>query len=176
MNLFTKHWNARKAMNVRRYHQHSVGEVDTVGKHSCGVAALVLLLHPDCSRDLLHAAIVHDFSEFTTGDIPATVKRMLSVEFREEYKHLEREVSEQIGWVAPTLSENEAQLLKVCDYLDGLSYCIEERTRGNLNLRTVGDTYLKYIPFYIETLEPWCARAKELFSTLHAQWNTLNER
>ena len=56
MNISDSHYYARRGMNVRRYHQYSVHEVDTVGKHSCGVAALVLLLAPEARKEVLDAA------------------------------------------------------------------------------------------------------------------------
>ena len=74
------------------------------------------------------------------------------------------------------LTEDERQLFKACDYLDGLSYCIEERQRGNRTLQRVGDTYLIYLPAYLDSPEPWCARARELMSTLARHWRNLDER
>lgn len=173
MNITTRHWNARQAMLVRRYHQHALVENDTIGKHSCGVAALVMLLDPGCRKEVLMHAICHDFGEFATGDLPAPAKRALSPMFQEEFKALERHALWSIGWPEIELTDDETQLFKACDYLDGLTYCIEEVERGNRALRNVGETYSRYIPAYLDSPNDWCRAARELFTNLHNKWKEL---
>lgn len=62
--------------NVVRFHA-----VPGVGKqknseHQWGVALLVAAIKPDCSKELLLAALTHDSAEIVTGDIPFTFKKI----------------------------------------------------------------------------------------------------
>lgn len=163
----------RRALNVRRYHQHTTLETDTVGKHSAGVAMFLLVLAPDCRKELLVHAITHDLGEFAVGDMPAPTKRKMSKGFKTEFDALEYEVMSSIGFPGDDVTEEEHALLKLCDYLDGFSFAVEERERGNRSMQIVGDNYASYIPEYLNNLgdKPWARRALPIIHNLTKRWH-----
>lgn len=164
----------RRALNVRRYHQHTTLEIDTVGKHSAGVALYLLMLDPLCSKELLAHAITHDLSEFEVGDLPAPTKRNLSPTSRAELAQLEANKAAEIGFnYGIHLSPQEYALFKLCDYLDGFSFCIEEKCRGNRTMQQVGDTYMTYLPAYLNDHDsaPWYRAAQTIVNQLCKFWS-----
>lgn len=169
----------RRGYNVRRYHQYSLIQEDTVGKHSAGVGVFIIMVDPECDKRMLEYALLHDVAEVSTGDIPADAKRALSKEARRELADFEASALDAAGVVLPDLSPEEHLLFKLCDYFDGLTFCIEEATRGNRTLRKVGDTYLKYLPEYFNNIPRdirWFARAQFLFNRISSQWMAIRER
>lgn len=138
----------RAGLNTRRYHQRYTAETDTVGKHSAGVAGFLLLMEaPELpSARLLAAAIVHDWPECVTGDIPSPAKKAWSRSARAELQRLEDELLQAHGFAHPgQLNADEERKLKMADIFDGLMFCIEEMNRGNREIETVGDTYHAYM-------------------------------
>lgn len=167
----------RSALLVRRYHQHSTHEIDTVGKHSAGVALFAQMIDPECSKDVLLAALVHDLGEFKTGDIPAPSKRNMSRDMRDILDDMELEAIEDAGFPTELLSDDEVRLLKICDYCDGLSFCIEEVRRGNRAMASVGDNYISYLPEYLGNMAPgvrWREAASQTINYLVSEWRKAN--
>lgn len=67
---------AYRASHVKRWHcQGHMIRSEDVGKHSHLVAQILLICHPDPSRNLLAAALVHDLGELRGGDVPRYAKR-----------------------------------------------------------------------------------------------------
>lgn len=160
-------------MNVRRFHQHTTHEVDTVGKHSCGVALMVFLIDPTASREVILSAMCHDLGEYITGDIPAPTKRMISGSAARELAAVESEVLKEHGFdFKDDLSATDYILLKLGDYFDGLAFCIEEAERGNLGLIEVARTYIRYIPDFMQHTVglPWERNAQEIYNYLYGQF------
>ncbi len=87
--------NLRKIMDssiVKRYHTcHTIKE-QTIGAHQWGCGIICLALKPNCSKDVLVYALLHDVAEKVTGDIPAMVKRLYltDCQFREQIGSLEK--------------------------------------------------------------------------------------
>jgi len=133
-----------RGLSTQRYHQYYTARVDSVGKHSAGVAMFCYLIDPTCRQQVLAAALTHDLAEAVVGDLPAPTKRSLSLSARTEFAKLEDDVLEQAGF-AQVLEPSEQRLLKIGDYLDGLWFCIEERRRGNHELDLVAVTYVTYL-------------------------------
>jgi 5'-deoxynucleotidase YfbR-like HD superfamily hydrolase len=136
----------RRGLGVRRYHQRYTSVIDTVGKHSAGVAGMILLLYGEKTPPghVLAQAIVHDLPECVTGDIPSPAKRAMGLAAKEELDNKEWELLHDHRFVYPC-TEAEERLLKLADYLDGLAFCWEEFRRGNKEVDEVGDVYLSYI-------------------------------
>ena len=143
----------RRGADVRRYHTHRTIMEDTVGHHSANVGMFVIMLwQARCAEGdgahlrlgpMLAAALAHDLPEHTFGDIPAPAKRKL----RERGVDLDTEETvlldaNRFGF---KLTDEEHRLLKLGDYLDGLSFCVEERMRGNRYLNDVAHTYRTYL-------------------------------
>lgn len=161
----------RRALNVRRYHQHTTHEVDTVGKHSAGVAMFLLVLDPDCRKQVLTYALTHDLGEFAIGDLPAPTKRQVSKACKAELDALEDATLHDLGF-GSDLTDEEHALIKLCDYLDGFSFAVEELERGNRSMKIVGDNYASYIPQYLEHYrdKPWARRALPFIVNLNKRW------
>lgn len=111
---------------VRRWHTEP-GLDQTVGEHSWGVAAIVLLLKPDASAELLKAAITHDWHESIFADIPSPTKRA----------HPGIAVAEEaaivkfwalLGLEQPTLTEEENQILSTADKLEAMLFLIGQNS------------------------------------------------
>lgn len=117
----------RNGNKVKRYHTVDTLVVETVGHHSANVAHLVMTLDPDCSRNLIVAALNHDLTEQFTGDVPATAK-WASARLTELLKSLE---ATYMGPLEVELTEDERCVLKQADMLDLCLKCLEEYQLGN---------------------------------------------
>lgn len=162
----------RRALLVRRFHQHATLEVDTVGKHSLGVALLTHLMDPNARKCVILAAMVHDLGEYAVGDIPAPTKRMMSPEAKNHLADLEDEVLRMHG-LNFQLTDDEWQLIKVADCLDGLCFVAEERTRGNMGLHEVGMKYCEYLLQVVNRLDgalDWHEAAKNISNMVIQYW------
>jgi 5'-deoxynucleotidase YfbR-like HD superfamily hydrolase len=122
--------NVRRANATKRFHTVYRHQEETVGHHSANVAALVLWLYPSASVQLLTSALVHDWPEYATGDVPAPAK-WANPPFAEELKKAENTVWRQLEFNKPQLSDNEQVVLKLADMLDLVLSSVEEVRRGN---------------------------------------------
>lgn len=135
----------RAGMGVQRYHQRYTHVIDSVGKHSAGVALWLMLMNEQLpSAQLLAAALVHDLPEWVTGDIPAPAKRVMSASARADLACEEDKQLKDNGFDYD-LTENEERQLKIADYFDGLSFATEEMRRGNREIFEVGEKYIDYL-------------------------------
>ena len=145
---------------ISRYHTERTLYTDTVGHHSYNVAQIILEVHPDASSDLLVAALRHDIAERRYGDIPAPSKRELPSypenvgqlgtvqderSFREVFGELENNHLNSHGVPMPSLTSYEEWLLKYADAMDGLRFCLQEESMGNLRVQHVARNYVRYI-------------------------------
>ena len=64
----------RRAGLVKRYHVWPVIHGQDVASHTWQLMRIMLALCPDCPRELLVYAMVHDIGEVLTGDVPYPVK------------------------------------------------------------------------------------------------------
>lgn len=119
----------RASSAVKRFHVMRTHRTQTVGEHSHGVAVLVMQVLPECSATLLKAALVHDFHERSTGDIPTTAKWMYP-DIDSAVSRAERHWNKMMG-LDFELSLTEELTLKFCDYMELLLFCIEELELGN---------------------------------------------
>lgn len=163
----------RSGLNVRRYHQRYTAEVDTVGKHSAGVALYVMLIDPKARAEVVKAAVVHDLAECVVGDIPAPTKREFNAGAREQLASMEDRLLDAHGFDFD-LTADEWMLIKVADYLDGLSFCVEESLRGNrLGMERVAGTYVHYLEELIKAVPdrvPWLHKAEEVKNVVISMW------
>lgn len=111
--------------DVVRYHANSGIPVQPMSEHQWGVAVIMLRLFPNCSKDLLVAALLHDAAEKETGDIPATAKWD-----NPELKNILSKIEERFNKIHSIdgfldLTPEEEKILKICDYLEGMYYCLK---------------------------------------------------
>lgn len=118
----------RDAAAVKRYHTKRVLREQTLGAHSFDMLTLLLVVYPECRKEVMLACIHHDLPELITGDIPAPIKRadvmlakrldMLEVGIAHLYKDF-------------NLTEEEAAMLKWADRMELVLWCLEEYRLGN---------------------------------------------
>lgn len=115
---------------VQRFHTVPGMSKQTVAEHSWGVAILCQELMPDCSKELLLAAMTHDCAEFVTGDIPAPFK-WANPDIKDTIHSVEANI--EFDWgisFGVGLSEEEHRMLKLCDAFEGMRYCVFRRLAG----------------------------------------------
>ena len=134
----------RSGMNVKRFHTTYRAQEETVGHHSANVAAILLRLAPDCSRNVLVAALVHDVPEVYTGDVPAPFKWDHDL-IAEGLKEGEQAYAEANGIPMPELTAEERKLLKLADMMDLILSSIEDWGRGNQSARQLVDNGGQYL-------------------------------
>lgn len=133
-----------KSARVRRYHTEDTLHPQSVGEHTYGVMWLVFLLTDGaCSRELLLAAMMHDATEYVTGDVPAPIKRRHGL--KGVYTTLEDEVLSALQLPEPPLTANERSTLKLADNLEGALFCVTEARRGNRLIHLCLDNYIDYL-------------------------------
>ena len=134
---------------VRRFHTHPTlgARGQTTGHHQWGVAAIILGLHPNPSRELLSAALTHDVGEFVTGDRPYPFKRLYpeAEAFVSGYEAAARD--DMIGpahvWINARLSDRDRIWLDMADKLECWLY-VATVEPALLKARDWGD-YLDFV-------------------------------
>mgnify|MGYP003645326646 CR=1 FL=1 len=120
---------------VMRFHTMTGTKPQSVAEHSWGVAIIIRHFKPDASADLLMAALTHDCAELVTGDVPSTAKWVNS-KLKEALDEIETKVEKEWG-IDFKLSSEDNILLKVCDSLEGMSYCVKRANQGELEAKLV---------------------------------------
>ena len=95
----------REGLNVLRYHTRTRIRPETNGHHSANVAALCLALEPECSKEVLVRAIMHDVPEAYTGDIPYPFKAESS-KVKASLQQAEMVYIDQIGLPHPDITQS----------------------------------------------------------------------
>jgi 5'-deoxynucleotidase YfbR-like HD superfamily hydrolase len=155
---------------VHRYHTIFRIREESVGLHSHGVAAIISILHADCSANLLKACIFHDLEEKVTGDMPADAKRKMQL--RNIFKEYGKDVIKNAGIDMPPLTEWEEIRLKYADYIQGCLSCIYEMKAGNTHVSVPLKNFISYLndmrPFLekeeIQILDWICWQASYIIS------------
>jgi 5'-deoxynucleotidase YfbR-like HD superfamily hydrolase len=118
---------------TKRYHTWPiVGDEQTVGYHSWGVAVILTMIC-EPSTKLLKAALFHDMAEHHVGDTPAPAK-WANPRFAEELRTIERIEEERLGIdrVLEALSSQEKWHLDLADLLELCSFAYMEIKKGNI--------------------------------------------
>ena len=134
----------RSGMSVKRFHTTPRTQEETVGHHSANVAAIVLRLAPECRKELLVQALMHDVPEYYTGDVPAPFK-WRNPDAKLGLKMGELDYVYQHDIPNPLLTEEEEKLLKLADMLDLNLSSIEDWGRGNQYARQLVKNGQEYI-------------------------------
>ena len=116
MNPLLRAW---RASFTRRWHSNPdlCDTVDPISSHQGRTALLLVSLFPDCSFELLRAALIHDQAEVRTGDLPYDVKRDCPGAMDILRVAEVREMEDQ-NLDFPELPEPDQRRLKLCDRLD----------------------------------------------------------
>tara|TARA_R110000851_G_scaffold96792_2_gene209954 strand:- start:34716 stop:35207 length:492 start_codon:yes stop_codon:yes gene_type:complete len=132
-----------ESSNVSRFHQVTGMTQQTIAQHSWGVSLLCQHLMPECSKDLILAALTHDCTELVTGDIPAPAKWAYP-ELKSVLDEIE-EITEKEWGINFDLPTYEKRMLKLCDALEGMNYCIQRREVGELEAAIVFGKWANHI-------------------------------
>lgn len=127
-------WALRETGHVERAHcvPHHGGY--SLAAHQWQVVTLILLLHPRPSRELIIAAHFHDAPERWTGDVPGPAKWMDGDDLEAALTRVEQRARDECG-LSISLTDAEAEWLKVCDRLELLLWCYDQQQLGNLHVR-----------------------------------------
>lgn len=132
---------------VRRYHIHELNQPQNVADHSFGVAAMVCVIWPYASAELVKAAIFHDVAEFKTGDMPGPTKREFP-QLKEGMDLAEKAEILDMGLIKyheDNLSKEDKKKLKSADYLEAMIFCMKEVYGGNRELEYAVNNCFSYI-------------------------------
>lgn len=106
----------------------------SVAKHSWNMAAMLALLYPEASKNLILAAIFHDVSERWIGDTPAPAKYSIEPDLGHMLHRAESKVERALGIMQMTLTPEEKTWLKAIDILEFVMYCSDELAMGNRHI------------------------------------------
>ncbi len=135
--------------DVVRFHSHAGIDKQKNAEHQWGVALIVQHIYPDCSKDLLLAAMTHDAAEYLTGDVPFPVKKEhsdLALLLRDIEKAWEID-----NGVYFSLKDEEKLILKMGDTLEGMWFCIHQVRMGNVNAKR---PFRKWRKFFADNFCP----------------------
>lgn len=124
-----------ESANVERFHAVPKLTGQTIAQHSWGVSMLVQYFNPECRKELVLAALTHDCAELVTGDVPATTK-WDNPELKMTLAMVEDRVERQWG-IKFDLDSEEQRLLKLCDAMEGMNYCVERAEMGEIAASTI---------------------------------------
>jgi len=158
----------RDGFRVIRFHTLHRHHEESVGHHSANVCAILLRLHPDCSRNLLVRALMHDVPEAYTGDVPYPFKAdhpdIKKALFEGEYDFIE-----EYNIPDPHITGFEKDLLKLADMLDLVLSGLEELGRGNMYAKQYvqrGQDYIEAMPIY----EDYKLKVNLMVAEVKDQW------
>ena len=120
--------NLYEAGRVQRYHANPwmarFGQTDA--DHQWGCAALLILLNPSATKELIKAAVLHDCGERWAGDLPYPTK-IAAPEVAEAHGVIEHYFAKKAGIPSYHISDNEAYWLKFVDRLESHFYAMLHR-------------------------------------------------
>jgi len=130
MDKTTKSWMAHR---VQRWHTnpHLARFGQTLADHCHGVALFVMQLHPNPSRQLIAAALLHDGGEHYVGDIPSPAKKRLPPEVMAAINEAEAAAAVALDpdWFdADELEKVDMVWLKLADMLEAYVYARHHNT------------------------------------------------
>lgn len=152
-----------KGGEVSRYHTIRTLQEETVAAHSFGVAWFVYMLRPSSCATLIMAALAHDLAEQYTGDLPAPSKRELGI--GRQFGEFEDRLLRAQG-LSFELDAEQSRILKLADCLQGMLFCIRDRSLGNRGVDIVCQRYQDYIQERLSG-EP---REQDVFNAMKQLW------
>ena len=100
---------------VARWNGQTVGQhAFSVAQHSLIVVDIVDALVPDCDRNLLRAALLHDAPEYVLGDLISPFKASIGYDYRATEDRLQAAVHVRFGLPDP-LAESARRQIKAAD-------------------------------------------------------------
>ena len=139
--------------------QRGVAQVESIAEHTFGVASLALFvsdLEPDLDRGrVLAIALLHDLAEALIGDLPASARRLIGADVKQQAEHKAlREMLDGLPQAAEYLAlwseyaqmgSPEARLVKALDRVEMLMQALAYERAGS---RMMGE-------FFADADEGW---------------------
>lgn len=124
----------RAGLELIRYHSWAVHRHQSNGEHSAQIMRILLTVWPDCPRRMLVHCLLHDIGEMA-GDAQYPFKNKVPG-MKEAHDAAEKMVSSRMRDTfglppAPSLSEHEMRVFKICEYLEMWEYGLREMNMGN---------------------------------------------
>jgi 5'-deoxynucleotidase YfbR-like HD superfamily hydrolase len=155
----------RAAASVIRVHTRRMIYRQSVGEHTFGVIALITLVKPEATVELLRAALVHDVPEAITGDVPSPTK---NTALREAMMQLEYSINRRYS-LEEVLSVHDERVLRYCDVMELAMFSCEEADMGNSYAALMMRRCLDAIEAHgLATVTP---QALELFAMMRVRCN-----
>jgi 5'-deoxynucleotidase YfbR-like HD superfamily hydrolase len=160
----------RNAGETKRFHTFPVLQTQNIAEHSWHVVMLLYLIfgqqEPGVTPRLLMAGLLHDAAEHKVGDLPAPAKRGMDeriklegtkyTNFKHAWDEMEQSILSEVNLdFDKFLTEDEALQLKLCDSLDGMFYCVRERSLGNQRISECYYNFDRYVQGVIDRLKPY---------------------
>lgn len=133
--MYDRKWlsTVREAGYAKRYHTRHIHGANEVAFHAFNVAMLCMYLtNGFADRHLILAALYHDLSELSTGDVPAPVK-WKNPDLKAVLLRIEEQFNRENNLVVP-LSAEEKLILRWADLLDYMLFAYEQRRLGSRTL------------------------------------------
>jgi hypothetical protein len=159
----------RSAGKVTRYHTWERIRDQSVGEHTWQLLRIILAVHPHASPELLRWTMFHDVGERVTGDVPFPVKRE-HPEVKRAFDAMEQEALLQMtpwGAIAGiTITDEEANLLKLGEFIEMMEWGLDELALGNASARVVFERcYAQAARMLAEPLPPGVQTSAEKYIT-----------
>lgn len=130
--------SAYRSLDVKRYHTQGDVPGQSLADHSGRVALLVMMIWPEARPQVTQYALVHDIGEKSTGDMPYTTKLVMPPAAMDVVDTLEAEFVHDFLGIHIEITEDEKMMVKVCDYLELMLYCLQFNTRGAVQIAKKG--------------------------------------
>lgn len=127
---------AREGGHVNRCHIVPTAGTYNVAIHSYNAVSMLLVLHPDPSRDLIEALLWHDVPERWVGDMPAPAKWYSSA-LGTAYSDAELEAGRtwEVLEGFERLSDEDLHWLDAVDRLELVVWCHDQAALGNRHVQ-----------------------------------------
>lgn len=130
--------SAYRSLDVKRYHTQGDVPGQSLADHSGRVALLVMMIWPEARPQVTQYALVHDIGEKSTGDMPYTTKLAMPPAAMDAVDTLEAEFVHDFLGIQVIITDGEKAMVKVCDYLELMLYCLQFNTRGAVQIAKKG--------------------------------------
>jgi 5'-deoxynucleotidase YfbR-like HD superfamily hydrolase len=146
---------SRFAGSVKRWHVWPTLQQQTVADHSWHLMRIWFALWGPMPPEISTYFIWHDAGELFVGDFPFPVKQK-SPELKRIIDELEEQAVLDMGGVIASLTEEQRQKVKLCDYLEMYEFGLQEMSLGNKYAQPIVDDIYEAI-FHNITLgeEDW---------------------
>ena len=119
---------AREGGHVERCHTFPHHGTYSVASHSYNMVAMLVILHPEPSLELIKACLLHDCAERWVGDVPSPAKPHVAPGLGDE----EDEILRHFDFPPKSdLSEEDARWVSALDALEFLIWCSDQIALGN---------------------------------------------